>query len=209
MRKPRRQAPAFAGAGYWLSAHGAQYKTLNPVYLGDDLFSRQPICEAVLAEGGHFLFVCKPDSHPAIEDFLPGIVPETMSKQVRIGKKRVTYRYRWLNDVPLRGDEKSIQVNWFAIEIVDAKGVVTYRNSFISDLPVHRDNVAAMAAAGRARWKACPRVGGDRERGLQHAENQGLQSRAQFRARPPVSLVRAGDLELAGVRLSHGLRSGR
>jgi hypothetical protein len=39
----------------WLSAHGAQYKDLKPIYLGDDLFSRQPICEAVLAEGGHFL----------------------------------------------------------------------------------------------------------------------------------------------------------
>ena len=152
----------------WLSAHGAKYKALKPVYLGDDLFSRQPICEAVLAAGGHFLFVCKPDSHPAIEDFLTGIVPETLSNrgakridatqsgqpaQVRIGKKRVTYRYRWLNDVPLRGDEKSMTVNWFGIEIVDAKGTVTYRNSFISDLPVHRDNVAAMAAAGRARWK--------------------------------------------------------
>ena len=29
----------------WLAAHGAQYAGLKPVYLGDDLFSRQPICE--------------------------------------------------------------------------------------------------------------------------------------------------------------------
>jgi hypothetical protein len=35
-----------------------------PVYLGDDLHSRQPICRAVQAAGGHFLFVCKPSSHP-------------------------------------------------------------------------------------------------------------------------------------------------
>ena len=137
----------------WLGAHGVKYKALKPVYLGDDLFSRQAICEAV-----HFLFVCKPDSHPPIEDFLTGIVPETQSIQGRIGKKRMTYRYRWLNDMPLRGDEKSMTVNWFGIEIVDAKDTVTYRNSFISDPPVHRDNVAAMAAAGRARWKACPRT---------------------------------------------------
>jgi hypothetical protein len=137
----------------WLSAHGAQYKALEPVYLGDDLFSRQPICEAVLAEGGHFLFVCKPDSHPAIEDFLTGITLETLTEQVRRGKKRTTFRYRWLNEVPLRGDEKSMTVNWFEIEIRDAKGVVTYRNSFISDLAVHRGNVADMASAGRARWK--------------------------------------------------------
>ncbi len=44
-------------------------------------------------------------------------------------------------------------VNWFSVEICDARSVVTYRNSFISDLAVRRDNLAAMVAAGRARWK--------------------------------------------------------
>jgi len=56
-------------------------------------------------------------------------------------------------DVPLRGDDKAIEVNWFSIEIADAEGTVTYRNSFVTDLPVDKANVAAMAAAGRARWK--------------------------------------------------------
>jgi hypothetical protein len=31
----------------WLTAHGARYARFDPVYLGDDLFSRQPICQAV------------------------------------------------------------------------------------------------------------------------------------------------------------------
>jgi hypothetical protein len=39
------------------------------------------------------------------------------------------------------------------IEISDAAGSVTYRNSFITDLPVNRDAVGELAAAGRARWK--------------------------------------------------------
>ena len=137
----------------WLAAHGAQYRSLDPVYLGDDMFSRQPICAAVLAEGGHFLFVCKPDSHKAIEEFLTGIQLDTLTEQIRRGKKRMTHRYRWLNGVPLRGDEKSILVNWFSVEICDEAGKVTYRNSFISDLPINRGNVVAMVAAGRARWK--------------------------------------------------------
>src|SRR5271156_5545399 len=46
----------------WLAAHGPSYARLDPVYLGDDLYSRQPICQAVQAAGGHFLFVCKPSS---------------------------------------------------------------------------------------------------------------------------------------------------
>jgi hypothetical protein len=137
----------------WLAAHGAQYRRFDPVYLGDDLFSRQPICEAVLAAGGHFVFVCKPDSHPAIEQFRVGIPLDTLSVRTRRGKKWTTYRYQWLCDVPLRGDAKAINVNWLAVEISDDAGAVTYRNSFITDMAVHRSNVAAVAAAGRARWK--------------------------------------------------------
>jgi hypothetical protein len=137
----------------WLAAHGAHYAALRPVYLGDDLFSRQPICEAVQAEGGHFLFVCKPDSHPAIEDFRAGLVLDERLERVRRGTRWMTHRYRWLCDVPLRGDAKAMAVNWLEIEIADAKGAVTYRNSFITDLPVDRDTVVELAACGRARWK--------------------------------------------------------
>jgi hypothetical protein len=44
----------------WLERHGQRHARLKPIYLGDDLFSRQPVCEAVRAVDGHFLFVCKP-----------------------------------------------------------------------------------------------------------------------------------------------------
>lgn len=137
----------------WLGAHGAKYARLKAVCLGDDLFSRQPICEAVLEQGLHFLFVCKPDSHPAIEEFRSGITLDTLTERRRHGKKWTTYRYQWLCGVPLRGDAKAMDVNWFGVEITDAKGKVTYRNGFITDMPVGRDNVVAMVAAGRARWK--------------------------------------------------------
>ncbi len=39
------------------------------------------------------------------------------------------------------------------IEILDPAGKLTYRNSFITDLPVGRDAVAELAACGQARWK--------------------------------------------------------
>jgi len=55
--------------------------------------------------------------------------------------------------VPLRGDEEALRVNWLSIEVVNASGAVTYRSSFITDLPVTRENVAELAACARARWK--------------------------------------------------------
>jgi hypothetical protein len=137
----------------WLAAHGADYARLNPIYLGDDLYSRQPICQAVLAAGGHFLFVCKPSSHPTIEEYLTGVELPALTQRVKRGRQRFTYTYRWLADVPLRDGADAITVNWLMIEIRNAAGAVTYRNSFITDLPVGRDTVVELAACGRARWK--------------------------------------------------------
>jgi len=46
------------------------YITLEPC----NHFGKTPPCtEAVLAAGGHFLFVCKPSSHPTIEEYLTGV----------------------------------------------------------------------------------------------------------------------------------------
>jgi hypothetical protein len=42
----------------WLARVGTWYSWLKPVYLGDDLFARQPMCEAIQAAHGHFLLTC-------------------------------------------------------------------------------------------------------------------------------------------------------
>ena len=50
---------------------------MKPICIGDDLYSRQPICETVQAAGGHFLFVAKPGSHPTLHDGLDGVKGDT------------------------------------------------------------------------------------------------------------------------------------
>jgi Transposase DDE domain len=137
----------------WLTEHGGQYARLNPIYLGDDLFSNQPMSEAVLAVGGHFLFTCKPNSHPLIQEYIAGIKLPTHTVAMKRGPKQFTHRYRWLSQVPLRDGKDALKVNWFEIEIRGPAGELTYRNSLVTDLPVNRDTVAELAACGRTRWK--------------------------------------------------------
>jgi hypothetical protein len=137
----------------WLAAHGPRHARLRPVYLGDDLFANQPMCEAIQAAGGNFVFTCKPVSHALIQEYITGVDLPTHSVRVKRGREWVTYRFRWLTEVPLRDGRDALKVNWFEIEICNAAGDVTYRNSFITDLPVDRDTVADLAACGRARWK--------------------------------------------------------
>src|SRR3954447_5840894 len=142
-----------AAAKRWLAAHGERYSAVNTVYLGDDLFSRQPLCQAVLDAGGHFLFVCKPTSHPLIQEYLSGIDLPVIEQTVRRGTQRSVHRYRWLPEVPVRDGKDALRVNWLEVEIVNARGETTYRNSFVTDLPVAADTVVELAACGRARWK--------------------------------------------------------
>lgn len=73
---------------------------------------------------------------------------------VRRGKPRAGHRYRWLSDVPRRDGKDALQVPWLAIEIVNHKGQTTYRNSFVTDLPVAAETVAELAAWGRVWWKS-------------------------------------------------------
>lgn len=137
----------------WLAAHAKRMKQLRPVYLGDDLFACQPICEAVLSSGADFLFTAKPDSHKTLYDFMNGATRDEVSIVRKEGAKKLTYRYRWFSGAPLRDGKDALNVNWIGVTITDAKGKVTYDGAFVTSLAVSRENVAEVAACARARWK--------------------------------------------------------
>ena len=109
----------------WLDAHGRGLKHLKPIYLGDDLYSNQPICESVQAVGGHFLFVAKPSSHSELYEWLDGIELPVHEERVKLGRTFQTHRYRWICGVPIRGGKDALLVNWLEIEITNLAGKVT------------------------------------------------------------------------------------
>jgi hypothetical protein len=137
----------------WLAAHGPTLARHRPIYLGDDLFACQPIAVAMQRGGGNFILTCKPSSHQTIAEYLDGADLDEHRQTVSQPGKRATHLYRWLAGVPLRDGADALTVNWFSIEIRDAKGRRTYANSFVTDLPVTVETVAELAACGRARWK--------------------------------------------------------
>ena len=137
----------------WLARHGATVARLRPVYLGDDLFACQPIVAAIQQAGGSFILTCKPSSHRTIAEYLHGADLQEHRQTICKRGKRTTTLYRWLSAVPLRATADAITVNWFSIEIFNAKGKRAYYNSFVTDLAVTADTVAELAACGRARWK--------------------------------------------------------
>jgi hypothetical protein len=137
----------------WLATHAAHLAELRPVYLGDDLFACQPIAEAITEAGGDFLLTAKPASHKTLYDFMQGAARNERSITQKTAGKRLTYRYRWFEGVPLRDSTDAMRVNWLGITITNANGKVAYENAFVTSLPVTTDTVAELVACARARWK--------------------------------------------------------
>lgn len=145
-----------AAAKRWLAREGG-YLPTNTTFLGDDLYCKQPFCEGLKQGGWHFILVCKPDSHKTlyewVDDFQRTGQVDVVEKRRWTGKQRLTERYRWVNQVPLRDSDDALLVNWCEIEIADEHGKVVYRNAFATDRTLNAHNVADIVSAGRTRWK--------------------------------------------------------
>ncbi len=48
----------------WIGKHADAIAPHQVTLLGDDLYSKQPLCALALQKGFNFILVCKPDSHP-------------------------------------------------------------------------------------------------------------------------------------------------
>jgi len=138
----------------WLSKHSERYKNLNPTLLGDDLFSRQPICEEMLKAGFHFILTCKPLSHKTLYEYVLGVSLEKTELELKKRNKTYRYQYNFINQVPIRDGDGALLVNWLEVREIDKKtGKVLYKNSFITDHPVGPETVHRLAMAGRSRWR--------------------------------------------------------
>ena len=141
----------------WLANYGPRYRALGATILGDDLYSRQPLCEAILAQGLNFILVCKPSSHKTLYEWVDELqgtgAVQTVIRKRRRGKQTDTDTYRFVGQVPLRDDDDAQLVNWCELTTTRADGSQAYKNSFVSNHSITHDNVVDIVAAGRARWK--------------------------------------------------------
>jgi len=126
--------------------------------LADDLYCHQPFCQLILDYEFDFIMTCKPDSHQALYEEVAaldaiGAVEETTDR-VWTGTRHELRTYRYVNQVPLRADEKTLMVNWCEITVVSAmSGDVLYHNAFATNRTLTDETVRSVVAAGRARWK--------------------------------------------------------
>jgi hypothetical protein len=145
-----------AASKRWVNQHLAHYAPWNPILMGDDLYARQPLCAQVLAQQGHFLFVCKPTSHVTLYEALAAPTTAVTTHTVRKwnGQHGELWTYRFCNGVPLRAGEDALRVNWLELHITHVEtGATCYQHAWVTDLTITDDNLAELVRCGRAHWK--------------------------------------------------------
>ena len=146
-----------AAAKRWITQYAPVYGDLGITILGDDLYCRQPICTLILENNLHFILVCKPDSHKTLYQWINELqamdAVETLVEKTWTGKSHHIYTYRFVNQVPLRDGEDALEVNWCELTVTSATGRRLYKNAFVTDFEISKDNVKQIVVDGRARWK--------------------------------------------------------
>jgi hypothetical protein len=143
----------------WLIQHHEHFAEHKITYLGDDLYANQPLCQ-LITETYHqsFIFTCKPDSHSGLYEWIAVLAQnggvETLSQRHWKGKHGEIWRYRFVNQVPLRNGQNAMCVNWCELVIThETTGKILYQNAFVTDHIIAQENVALIVQAGRTRWK--------------------------------------------------------
>lgn len=143
----------------WLKRNGERFAPNTITYLADDLHSHQPLCELLLGQQQHFIFVCKEESHKALYEEV-GLLSklddgvETFTFRHFNGCYFETWECRYVNDILIRGGEDALHANWCEVTITDCRGQNRpFHSAFITSHLITRDSFKPIVDAGRARWK--------------------------------------------------------
>jgi hypothetical protein len=156
----------------WVKRNAERFEPWSVTILTDDLHCHQPLCELLLKHKLHFILTCKPGSHEALYEelsLLEQVDGAISTKVVRKwnGRYHERWVYRWAEHLPLRGNLKTLMVNWCELTVSnEATGKQLYHNAWATDHTLNEQLVVEVVANGRSRWKV-------ENEGLNVLKNQG------------------------------------
>ena len=142
----------------WFENNAQHYQYLKPLYLGDDLYAKEPMCEKILNAGAQFILRVKTGDHKTLFGYVDGIEwpDKVIIEKTPRGKPDKQHRYRWTHHkLPLTAKKDPLQV-YYVDYHVENIGTKDKRQTFryITSIVPNKDNVVEIVEVGRTRWKA-------------------------------------------------------
>lgn len=151
------------------------YPKRNFCILADNLFAVDPILRLLRAKQWNFIITAKPDRNKELFFMFDYVYEQKQYHECR-DKNGNLHKYCWSKNLPLKSYRKSespIFVHLIIYEEINPEGEVLYSSSWITDLPIERQNVALIAKAGRSRF-------GIENRNFNEQKNLGFQTEHNF-----------------------------
>ena len=127
---------------------------LKIIISGDSLYSKQPFIDELKSVNMSYILVAKPTDHKLLFEWVNELTQLGEGGRLELnGSQDRRYCYQWLNNVPLNGTKDADNVNFFQFQIISKDNKVTYKNSWVTDIPIDRNNIVILVKGGRARWK--------------------------------------------------------
>ncbi len=125
-----------------------EHPHLKVIVTGDAIHSSGPRIKQLKADDMQFILEVKPGSHSSLFEWISGVSLDTY-EMVEDG---IAYTFRWVNQVPLNDAHPDLLVNFLDCIVNDPKKGEK-RFSWVTDIPITRENIYKLSRGGRAKWK--------------------------------------------------------
>ena len=127
---------------------------LKIIITTDSLFSKQPFIDELKKADMSFILVAKPTDHKVLFEWVNDLTQLGEGGRLELtDSKGRRHCYQWVNKVPLNGTKDADDVNFFQFQIISKDNKITYKNSWVTDIHIDRNNIVTLVKGGRARWK--------------------------------------------------------
>jgi len=146
-----------------------EHSKLKLIIVEDALSANAPHIRKIKSCGYNYILGIKPGDHKYLFDWINALDDDDIksySFYKMTGekiKKRMTYKFKWRNEVPLSDSNNDLLVNFLdfkeitetfnnAGEVVASK-TTTSSWTWVTDIKITQDNVYQLMRGGRARWR--------------------------------------------------------
>jgi hypothetical protein len=138
----------------FLTKFREEHPHLKVVVTQDAISPNGPYIRFLTETGCHFILTVKESDHAHLFAYFDEAIKQAGSQNLIINDPKLPERchyFHWVNGLAINASHDNIRVN--VLEYYEVTGEVTRRFSWVTDIPLTKENVHKIMRAGRARWK--------------------------------------------------------
>jgi len=130
------------------------YPDYRFVIMGDALYAKQTFIELITENEYDFMLVVTPEYNVGFLEEVDRRRSVGRVNQLKFCRKGKQYCYEWSSEIGFKKTGETIDANYIGLTITDVNTEKeTYKNTWVTNLEVSKENIVTLVAAARSRWK--------------------------------------------------------